>query len=149
MYTINDQGLRVKRCPKCGVSKDETMWNFKDKEHKALSTYCKDCDRIRKTLAARERFKDRDKRKKENHRQKLWLYGLTQQQYEQLYKDCNNACSICEDTKNLVIDHCHETKKVRGILCWSCNVALGHFKDSEERLSKALKYLCTKPNQNL
>lgn len=148
MYTINDKGLRVKRCPKCGIFKDETMWNFKDKEHKALSTYCKDCDRVRKTLSARERFKDREKRKRESHRQKLWQYGLTQQQYDQLLLESNHSCSICQDTKNLVIDHCHKTNKVRGILCWSCNVALGHFKDSKERLSNALTYLCTKPNQN-
>ena len=58
MYTRNENGFRLKRCPKCGETKDETQWNFKDKEHKKLSTYCKSCDNVRKKLAARERFKD-------------------------------------------------------------------------------------------
>jgi hypothetical protein len=148
MYSYNDQGLRVKRCPKCGESKDETLWNFKDKGHKRLSTYCKACDRVRKTLAARERFKDREKRKQENHRQRLWKYGLKPEQYEQMLMDAQNACEICSSTENLVIDHCHDSDKVRGILCWSCNVALGHFKDSLETVKKATDYLCKHSNKS-
>lgn len=61
---------------------------------------------------------------------------------EQLNPVAEGKCEICNDPSNLVIDHCHNSKDVRGILCWSCNVALGHFKDSEERLTSALKYLC-------
>ena len=148
MYSYNDQGLRVKKCPKCGEAKDETQWNFRDKEHKAFSTYCKACDRVRKTLAARERFKDRDKRKKENHRQRLWNYGLTQSQYDEMLSKADHSCEICSSTENLVIDHCHSSSKVRGIHCWSCNVALGHFKDSQERVKKAMEYLCQHSNKS-
>jgi hypothetical protein len=52
-----------------------------------------------------------------------------------------HSCEICNTKENLVIDHCHDTKKVRGILCWSCNIALGHFKDSKTNLQKAMDYL--------
>lgn len=142
MYTANDKSLRLKKCPKCGQTKDETKWAFRDKEHKLFSAYCKECDRVRKTLAARERFKDPEQRKKENHRQRLWSKGITQEQYNNMMQEANNSCQICSSSQNLVIDHCHSSKKVRGILCWSCNVALGHFKDSEEKLKAALEYLC-------
>ena len=142
MYTVDSETkLRSKRCPKCGETKTENEWNFKDKEHKLFSTYCKACDRVRKTLSARERFKDRGNRKKENFRQRLWKYGLTKETYHDLMVKAGHCCEICSTKENLVIDHCHGTSDVRGILCWSCNVALGHFKDSKNNLQKAIDYL--------
>jgi formate dehydrogenase maturation protein FdhE len=146
MYSVDSNGIRFKKCPKCGETKDETLWPFKDKEHKTFSSYCKSCDSVRKTLSARERFKDKEKRKKENHRQRLWKYGLKPIDFERMLEKANNSCEICKSESNLVIDHCHDTNKVRGILCWSCNVALGHFQDSEEKLKKAHTYLCNHKN---
>lgn len=143
---FNEQGLRIKKCPKCGEIKDETQWNFREKAHLTLSTYCKSCDTVRKTLAARKRFSNPENRQKENHRQRLWKYGLTQEQYTKMMKDCNSSCEICGSMDELVIDHCHDSNKVRGILCWSCNVALGHFKDSLNKIKKAVKYLCKHQN---
>lgn len=58
-------------------------------------------------------------------------------------------CQSCRDPvegKNQHIDHCHTTGNVRGVLCRSCNVALGHVKDSTERLENLIQYL--KKNQN-
>ena len=51
------------------------------------------------------------------------------------------SCEICGDAKNLNVDHCHATKKIRGILCTKCNTGLGFFRDSLERLNAAIKYL--------
>lgn len=142
MYTLDlVTKLRSKKCPKCGETKDESQWGFRDKEHTLFSSYCKSCDRIRKTLSARERFKDNGKRKQENFRQRLWTYGLTKETYHDLMVKAEHCCEVCKTKENLVIDHCHESGKVRGILCWSCNVALGHFKDSRNNLQKAIDYL--------
>jgi hypothetical protein len=41
----------------------------------------------------------------------------------------------------LGVDHCHQTGKVRGLLCRDCNLSIGHMKDSVERLKAAIKYL--------
>lgn len=63
----------------------------------------------------------------------------------------NNKCAICSEDipidyqsrtgGRFVIDHNHKTGKVRGILCNSCNIALGHFKDNTGLLYTAIKYL--------
>lgn len=76
-------------------------------------------------------------------------YGITIHDYEVLLKKQNGVCAICGglaykkngDVKTLHVDHDHTTGKVRGLLCSDCNTALGGFKDSQESLLKAIKYL--------
>lgn len=51
-------------------------------------------------------------------------------------------CGICGTTDGrLHVDHCHTTGQVRGLLCRTCNIGLGHFKDSPELLGLAAAYL--------
>jgi hypothetical protein len=56
-----------------------------------------------------------------------------------------NKCAICGSTDRLVIDHCHSTMKLRGILCSKCNQGLGLFTDSIEKLQGAIDYLLNPP----
>jgi DNA-directed RNA polymerase subunit RPC12/RpoP len=63
----------------------------------------------------------------------------------------DNKCAICgkeDDTvlssgayKRLAVDHCHKTGKLRGILCENCNRGIGMFKDNQELLEQAIRYL--------
>ena len=55
--------------------------------------------------------------------------------------DANKECQICGDTEKLHIDHCHDTNKIRGYLCSTCNHGLGLFYDNVELLEKAIQYL--------
>src|SRR3990167_9819652 len=75
-------------------------------------------------------------------------YGLTYEEYLDLYNRQNGLCAMCNqpetainpsgELRQLNIDHCHETRRVRGLLCRNCNVALGLVKDkrSEEHTSE-------------
>lgn len=64
-------------------------------------------------------------------------------------------CAICGTTGwggkygTPVIDHCHRTGKVRGILCQKCNVGLGKFGDTTHLLDAAIRYLNGLPADGL
>lgn len=77
-------------------------------------------------------------------------YGLTLDQYTRMLEDQNHCCKTCGGegftmknchTMKLVVDHCHQTGVVRGLLCHNCNRALGLFQDNKETLLAAVKYL--------
>lgn len=51
------------------------------------------------------------------------------------------TCAICGSGANLVVDHCHVAKKIRGVLCGACNSGLGMFRDSPEFLTAAIAYV--------
>jgi len=81
---------------------------------------------------------------------KLKAYGITLEEYENMLKYQNGVCKICskpetkgrgKDKATLAVDHCHDTGKVRGLLCSSCNRGLGFFGDSLLLLNKAADYL--------
>jgi hypothetical protein len=74
-------------------------------------------------------------------------YGLTIEQYDALLAQQSGRCAICGDrgenhnSKRLVVDHNHRTDAIRALLCLTCNLGLGGFKDDPERLKKAIEYL--------
>ena len=74
-------------------------------------------------------------------------YGMTLEDVENLL-EAQCGCAICGindnwpgPLKSPVVDHCHETNQVRGMLCHTCNVALGLFKENSLLLQKAIEYL--------
>lgn len=81
------------------------------------------------------------------------LYGISRSVYATLYSIQNGRCGICEHqetrvirgkTLNLAVDHCHDTGNIRGLLCTSCNQAIGLMKDDPKILRRAIAYL-TRP----
>lgn len=72
-------------------------------------------------------------------------YGLTPEAYVEMVEAQRGLCAACgnppHDNRGLRIDHSHETGEVRGLLCHHCNVGLGHFDDSPERLRAVADYL--------
>lgn len=70
-------------------------------------------------------------------------YGLTPEDVEAMRLAQNNACAICARPfgERVHIDHCHETGRVRALLCHNCNLGLGHFRDNVVLLAKAAEYV--------
>jgi hypothetical protein len=69
------------------------------------------------------------------------IYAVSPEAYADMLADQGFVCAICQGDHKLNIDHDHETGKVRGLLCTSCNVALGAFKDDIESLYRAIRYM--------
>lgn len=92
----------------------------------------------------RKYYKDNIKQQKNS--QLLRHYGITLEQYNQMFEAQNGVCAICGQpeilfNKSLAVDHDHKTGKIRALLCGNCNHALGKFKDSQEILQSAINYL--------
>lgn len=79
--------------------------------------------------------------KKSNRKKKLAAYGLTPADYDLLVNKQDGKCAICQQAKRLVVDHCHATGKIRGLLCHHCNTGIGLLGEQPERFDNAKRYL--------
>lgn len=78
-----------------------------------------------------------------------WLkskYGITPEEHKQLLISQDYKCALCgrpsSDFKyELAVDHCHETGRIRGMLCMPCNTSLGQLGDDVESMYKIIDYL--------
>lgn len=74
-------------------------------------------------------------------------YGITYEEYELLCELQNNVCAICKQEQNdkrgtrLAVDHCHETKRIRGLLCNRCNRGIGMLKENKNVIMSAYNYV--------
>lgn len=80
----------------------------------------------------------------------LRKYGLTVEDYISLLEQQHGVCAICmkpepqivgSERRNLVVDHDHITGKVRGLLCTTCNVALGMVHEDTAKLQAMIRYI--------
>jgi hypothetical protein len=67
--------------------------------------------------------------------------GITFEQVKDQTKIQGGKCAICKVIGKLCVDHCHETGKFRGMLCRSCNAALGLLKEDFFNTIRAANYL--------
>jgi Recombination endonuclease VII len=120
-------------CEKCKT--DKARNEFSEKTLKNKNLWCKNC------------FRESSR----NSELKL-KFGITEKIYEKILKKQKNKCAICRKPENIIhhhskkivkmaVDHCHKTKKVRGLLCGRCNFGIGYFKDSIKLLKMAINYL--------
>ena len=74
-------------------------------------------------------------------------YGISLEEYQELYESQNGRCAICYTTKldkrkrSFCVDHRHSDGKVRGLLCGRCNRAIGLLNDSPILLERAVRYI--------
>lgn len=152
----------LKKCSKCKIDKLLSLF-YNNKRYKDNhSSYCKDCHNKNVYLSIKKKGKiKKEKKKKERtnlhkgvygsleYQRSVRLYnkyGLSLHDYDNLLVEQKDSCYIClrhksEFIKPLAVDHDHLTNKVRGLLCYNCNVGLGLFKDNIQAFKRAIKYL--------
>ena len=92
--------------------------------------------RVARDSAAKAR-QDPVKYEKIQSRKRAGGAGLTPEEVEEIRKSQSNQCAICSDPDPTDLDHCHETGKIRWLLCKHCNRGIGAFRDNPEWLRKA------------
>ena len=112
---------------------------------------------IRYKIRHPQRCKDFQKNYRESHKEGSYLrsrksqlklkYNLTIEEYDELLESQEFKCAICLTDKptgkwkQFAVDHCHQTGKVRGLLCNDCNRGMGLLRDNSNLLRKAAEYL--------
>lgn len=129
----------MKVCTVCNESKSLDQFFNRKASEDGKAYRCKDCDN-KAVKAHRELHRDRYRirQQKANRKSK---YGLDDVTYRSMKIEQDNRCLLCDKETLLVVDHCHNSQKVRGLLCKPCNQALGLFYDNVETLKQAIKYL--------
>jgi hypothetical protein len=124
-----------KICKSCLVDKPIEEYYYANKEKTRYSVSCKECVKALWTKKHKARL----------DKPYIWIkykYNLSVNEYLRMRQDQNELCAICNKKKKLVVDHCHSTGKVRGLLCGGCNKGIGCFEENIESLNGAIKYLC-------
>lgn len=137
--TIQTTG--AKYCKSCDTTKPIDEFYLRNKISMVRHSTCKECDK---------------KRVKENtcpiRKRELQLqrdYGITLNEYNQMLLEQGYRCKTCGTTEpggkhgKFMVDHSHNSGEVRGLLCKSCNIALGEVGDNIYTLQKMIEYLST------
>ena len=140
------------KCTSCKKEKTENEFSLHNGKR---NKQCKKCREYHNNLWKNNPNKYKDKRKdyykktKEIHSLRnfknsiLKKYNLTIEQYNEMLLNQLNQCAICEtifSKDNLpCVDHCHQTNKVRGLLCRKCNLSLSYVES--KFIEKAIRYL--------
>jgi hypothetical protein len=68
-------------------------------------------------------------------------YGMSVEDLDAMLLAQHGACAICQTAPAVHVDHDHQTNKVRGLLCFRCNAALGQLGDDPLVVRRAARYL--------
>jgi len=138
----------MKHCKTCNTTKPLSEFGLLRGKPRHI---CKECRKV-ESKTWYENNKDRKKElskayrhiKKDKDLQST--YGIDLATYNQMLVNQCYSCKICskhqtELKRAMCVDHDHETGKVRGLLCDTCNRSLGLLKDSVDTLMRAVYYL--------
>lgn len=132
--------MDTKFCKDCQQDKTVDAFPRQPRNKDGLNTYCRQCQSSRTKASPNYKGNLRKAQLKS-------FYGITPEIYSDLFDLQNGVCAICGSDESesmrehLCVDHDHSTGVVRGLLCHSCNIGLGKFKDDSELLKKAIIYL--------
>ncbi len=159
MRPVDYSLLTEKRCSRCGQTKPVSEFNKYTDAAAPINGWryysrCIECSkegcreygaktRNRRNERLRNwRKKNPDKARAGNRRKILrYKYGITEQDYDNMACRQGHKCILCGREMKLVVDHCHKTGRVRGLLCNRCNTTLGWVESRPDMLEKIVHYL--------
>lgn len=136
-----------RRCTRCQEWKTWDQFHRLKAGHNGRAARCKECVRAQlrtdyhsaPDTARRSARRGQDRRGDGLRRR----YGIDRAEYERMAREQAGLCAICGDQpKRLVVDHSHDTGRVRALLCDLCNRAL-HSVETPGLLVKLLAYAAT------
>lgn len=136
---VEIDGVLCKVCNKCETAKPLEAFYRHAAGSGGVRSECIKCSSKNAHKWSRdnvERFRANQRR----HRLKK-QYGMSEADWDALVLAQEGRCKICEQPADLRVDHCHTSGVVRGLLCHSCNTAIGHFRDDTAVLYRAISYL--------
>jgi Autographiviridae endonuclease VII len=159
----------MKRCKKCGVDKPLDDFYRARRAADGYRSECKECnlaakraryranpqphiDRVRAWRNANvERARETQRRANRRRRGKARddhlrrTFGISSEEYDAMLAEQGGVCGICgsppPDGSSLHVDHDAKTGRIRGLLCFRCNAALGQLRDSVDLLLAGADYL--------
>lgn len=148
--------MKTKICPRCKVEKSLNEFPQNAGRPHGINAYCCICDKQyhRKLYKQnRDSILQRQKQWRKDNPDKQWGYQLNANHgegavelYNKLFQRQNGRCAICgkhqsELPNKLALDHNHTTQQNRGLICKSCNLAIGKLNDSPKLIYQAYLYL--------
>lgn len=125
--------MKIKICSRCKLEKMSGEFHKNSQRNDGLHDECKFC-RKRHYANNPEPYLER-----QGVIKTAKGYSLTFEEYLIMLENQNTRCAICQHTKKLVVDHCHNTGKVRGLLCTGCNIKLAFFEKNFNIITNYLK----------
>lgn len=132
--TLINSGYKV--CGKCTELKSLDNYNLDKYMPNGYTSWCKSC---KKEYNQTNKHIVKGAKLRQN-------YNIEYSDFVKMVEEQDNRCLICtntlsEDPRHVHVDHCHDTMKVRGVLCRHCNLMLGNARDNILVLKSAIKYL--------
>lgn len=149
-------GSATKVCRDCGAEKALDAFPLQKGGRQGRHPLCKPCraaQERRRYERDRAQILERKRGDPSVQRRLRWRalerkYGLLKHEYETLLVAQRGCCPICGlRPSRLVVDHDHVTGQVRGLLCSTCNLAVGELQDETERCVAAARYLARAATQ--
>jgi hypothetical protein len=140
-----------KMCRKCGEGRPVLDFPPRKAGKDGLNSQCRFCVAERKRVRRAADPSARDKERayeRQPHvaarttaRNASREYGISIDEFEQMKNRQAGCCAVCGRERKLAVDHCHGSGRVRELLCYPCNIALGQVNDDVDLLQELIRYV--------
>ena len=130
-------------CKACNL-KRRRLWYLDNREREIARVLAWQVEHPEMVRARMDAFRAAGKKKVSDRKSRLKRkYGLTLEDFDEMLASQGGGCAICGKPDPDNVDHDHVTGRVRGILCWNCNIAIGQLEDDSDRARAMAEYLHT------